>query len=576
MSAAQAIPVEAPPKADPEAQRRAETRLARVGQAEQLFYALGMTPSKYLLTIALPVTLLGVGLAVMLPMLLVPLTGDPVGTALGTAGGLLLVVVALVLPFQARESRRNAIDQHMHEFITHLGVLSTTPMPRLDYFATVAGRRPYGPLADECARIEALVRRWHLALPEACRFVAARTPSHLLGDFLDRLAHALEAGDRTEDFLANEQAVVMQQYGSQYERRLYDLEGFRDLFSSLMMSAAFLSVFVLLLPVLAAVEVMSLLPMVLLVILGLLILLLSLAWVKSPRDPLWHTLPQRSGDERRARLALAPALALALVAGLAARSLGLPGLVQVAAAATPMALAAWAIRRAEDQVRRREDNYPAFVRSLGAGAASRGAAAQDAVEQLQRHDYGPLTPPLRNLHRRLALRIDTPSAWTLFASETGSHLVQTFNAMFLEAARHGGNAMKIGGIISANAAYLLALRKKRLQVAAGLRGTLLGMAGGLSFTLYLNLGIVALLTGIFSDMTMAQSVLPGIGGFREDLGLVDLFVLTVNAAYAVAAAVAIRLVQGGRMQGAFSDMALMLWIGALTSLASGAIADAIL
>lgn len=574
--AALPLPVGELPATKADERRRQAARLARAGRVERLFYALGMNPGRYLLTVALPLAGLGAAMAVLLPMLLVPFAGPLVGGVASALGGLLLVAMAALLPFQAREGRRAGINQQMHVFITHLGVLSTTPMARVELFGTIASKKAYGPLAGECARVYGLVKHWHVSLPEACRFIAARTPSELLGDFLDRLAHALEAGDQLEEFLINEQSVVMHQYASHYERGLYDLETYRDLFSSLMMSAAFLAVFALLMPVLANVDVMALLPLVLLVTGGLLLVLLGLARSKTPRDPLWVQGGERNEGERRARLALPVSLSLALAAGAAAVSLGLPMGPALAVAATPPVLASAAIRREEEQVRRRDDNYPAFIRSLGAGAASRSGAPQDAVEQLQRHDYGPLTPPLRRLHRRLVVRVDTAGAWRCFAAETGSHLIHTFNGMFLEGAREGGNAMKIGGIISRNAAQILSLRKQRAQVAAGLRGTLLGMAGALSFTLYLNLGIVTLLTGIFQNMDLAKSVLPGIGSFRQDLGIVEGFVLAINLAYAAAASVAIRMVSGGRVQGALSDFAAMLWIGVLTSTVTRQIVEAIL
>jgi hypothetical protein len=38
----------------------------------------------------------------------------------------------------------------------------------------------------------------------------------------------------------------------------------------------------------------------------------------------------------------------------------------------------------------------------------------------------------------------------------------------------------------------------------------------------------------------------------------------------------VRIVQGGRLQGAFTDAAVMLWIAAIVAVASGQIADAIL
>lgn len=563
--------VEAPKAKDSTAGNR-----AKVGELERLFYAMGTTPEKYALSKALPLVAAGLFVALLLPVVLVPLAGDLVGTYAPWAVGALLAALAGLIPFLVRDAKRQAVDQQMHVFITHLGVLSTTPMSRVDLFRVISEKQGYGPLADECAKIAGLVKHWRMSLPEACRFTSARTPSPLLSDFLDRFAHALEAGDKLEDYLVSEQTVVMHQYSSKYERRLKDIEGFRELFSSLMMSAVFLAVFAMLMPVLTNIDSSTMVPLVLLATAGLQGMLLALARSKSPRDPLWHALDERGETEQRLRVLLPAAAAVGLALVVAGFLLGLtPGII-LALGSSPPALAALLLMREEDQVRRRDDNYPAFIRSLGAGTAARAGTPTEAVEQLAQHDFGPLTPPLARLHRRLALRLHNPLAWRKFGAETGSNIIHTFTAMFLEAAREGGSAMKTGAIISQNATVILALRKQRAQVAAQLRGTLMGMAGALSFTLYLNVGILGLLGGLFQDVDVAEGLLPGVGASGLDLPGMTTFVTVLSVSYAIAASLSIRLIAGGRLRGAFGDAALMLWISGLTGLAVDAIGGALI
>ncbi|MHC1568091.1 MAG: hypothetical protein ACXQT5_07330 [Candidatus Syntropharchaeia archaeon] len=70
------------------------------------------------------------------------------------------------------DRRRREIDQNIHYFITHMGVLATSDLSLIGIFDLLRKREEeYGALAREVEKIFILVDTWHLSIAEASRFV---------------------------------------------------------------------------------------------------------------------------------------------------------------------------------------------------------------------------------------------------------------------------------------------------------------------------------------------------------------------------------------------------------------------
>ena len=98
----------------------------------------------------------------------------------------------------------------------------------------------------------------------------------------------------------------------------------------------------------------------------------------------------------------------------------LPFGVALALAATPAAAAGIYAEAVEKRIKRREENYAAFVRSLGASAAARGGSMRDVLRKLIAHNFGPLTRLVQRLYARLTWRLHDMLAWKHFCAESGS------------------------------------------------------------------------------------------------------------------------------------------------------------
>ncbi|MGB1586711.1 MAG: type II secretion system F family protein, partial [Thermoplasmatota archaeon] len=268
---------------------------------KESFQILTMDPRDYILKRAVPIGAAAVAVAVAAIFVAGSLL--PAWAAFAVPGGILLIVGAGIFLYPASmvDRKRMEIDNALPFFMTHFGVLSTSNMPRTEVFRILSERREYKALALELKRIHGLVVDWKMALPEACRFASASTPSQIFGDFLERLAHAMETGQPLDKFLKGEQDVVMKEYATVYETSIYQVETWKDIYMSSMMSGAFLAIFALITPILTGASPQGLLIGTLGFILFMEVLLAFVLKMRTPADRLWHGVKIMTGERRRLR-----------------------------------------------------------------------------------------------------------------------------------------------------------------------------------------------------------------------------------------------------------------------------------
>ncbi|TRZ87004.1 MAG: hypothetical protein D4R88_10020, partial [Methanosarcinales archaeon] len=160
----------------------------------------------------------------------------------------------------------------------------------------------------------------------------------------------------------------------------------------------------------------------------------------------------------------------------------------------PFALTGYFARKEEELIKRKDDNFAAFVRALGSTAGARGGIIRDSLRNLTYHDFGPLTPDINELYKRLETRINKIMSWNYFAAGTGSNLIERFGTIFAEGIDKGGKPEAIGDIVGDNFMRIVSLRKLRYSLATSLLGEVYGLTGGIAFTMFLTLAIVKMLT----------------------------------------------------------------------------------
>ncbi len=478
----------------------------------------------------------------------------------------LCIVIALIYPFYYIYARAKNIDTHIPLFITYLATLATTGPSRKILFQMASEKEEFETLAEEAKKIVKIADAWNMGFIKACRAVAKTTPSVIFQDFLERLAHSFQAGEDIKEFLRKEVTVVMNEYERMYKRSLYYIEAANNMYLNMIITLAFVAAFALIFPMLTEMNINSAIyGMILMFFLVDVAMLLFIRRI-TPKDDLLHNLNIKSRDMQMLEKAVIPVVLFSFaifMVLLFTRPFSTP--VNIAISQTPLLLLGVLAGRVEARVMRKDDNFPTFIRTVGASAGVRGGSLTPVIGALRLHNYGALTEDIKALYRRLTLG-DVNRSWRFFAGETGSNLIDKFSRIFIESAYSGGDTAEIGETLGNSFARMIALRKFRRQLASSLKGMLYSAMVGISISIFIIVALVDYLSsGIFGGGSIS---LDGIEfmpvkftAVQLEMSSVAVLVWILLLVHAAISAVIIKIVDGGHMYNSLVHYVTMLWIG---------------
>ena len=489
--------------------------------------------------------------------------------------GLLSVVTAVFYPKIQQDQRRKRMEERFHLFVTHMTILSTTNIDRVEVFRRIGAEEEYGPLSEEARRIVQLIDAWNQSLDDACRMRAKKVPSKLVADFLDRLAYTINSGESLESYLTSEQDAIIRNYATVYEGQLDNLQVMKDLYLSMVLSVTFALVFATVLPVLSGTNptmtVSSVVVMYSFIQLGFLYAIYTIA----PTDPLWYFPTDRTtSTEWRLRIATAigGGLAVLLVVAELVVLLGwtsvdptsVPLPLYAAIPTTPLVIPGLVARGIEERVKERDEEFTSFIRALGASETARQTTTNRVLSTLRDKDFGPLTELIGDLYKRLNMRVDAAAAWRHFTADAHSNLIQKFSEMYLIGRQMGGDPKHLGDLISGNMHEVLQLREQRSQAATTMIGVLYGLTAAATFAFFIGLGVVDVLSGL--DLDFSNSAF-NFGSIIHtdvyDTQIIEYLLVVTVLVNSMLSSVMVRVVDGGHKVNAYIHFVGLTWISAL-------------
>lgn len=563
-----------------------------------------------------------VGVTFLIAIALVVLTGglDEGALFAGITGVLFVLLLTLMatvaaIAFPVLEVQRSAtlIEAEMHMFITRMGILSIGEVGAQSIFDILKQMRDYGELASEVQRIETLVDKWHTSLPEAARIVAHQSPSPLWSDFLDRMAFSIEAGQPIDDFMRSEQETIAEQYNTLYDTRLESVDTLKEIYVSLVTAGLFglviAGIHLVLFEVGGAndtpIEVASRLRFLLLASLVFLFIQVGAVFafratipkdVTFARDEL--DTPFRINFLRSLLLSSVVTLALTLLATLMliwvwddlTSQWDKYGLLFIAVPFSPLLIPAAMVRREENQIQRRDETYPDFIRALGGTAQARSAEPSATIKALRGIDFGMLDNSIDRLEKRLSTRIDSDRAWDYFTADTNSAVISRYTRIYIEGAQSSGKPAETAEMVSRSVGNLLSLRNRRALSANTMWGVALGLlissVASLNVTTAIVLQLGEAIAGVATGLTDTDvSTLAEFGGgvalpVMEDASSVEdnirmfkiIVSLLVLMQVVAVSSIATRL-RGGTRTSAVGQMIQLTWIAGLASLVTALVLE---
>ena len=538
-----------------------------------------MPMSRYLLLIVLPSAVFFAGTAAVAVLVDFPLS---IRLPIPLLGGLVLAT-AVVYPKLLVSQERVEMENQYHLLMTHMTVLSTTNIDRMEVFRKLGNEAEYGALATEVNRVVQLVDTWNQSLDDACRRRARRIPSEPLADFFDRLAYTVNAGQELSEFLLSEQQVMIQNYVTMYESTLDNLEVMKDLYLSMVLSMTFALVFAIVLPILTGTDptmtVGAVIVLYAFVQTGFFLVIRTM----SPYDPIWYypeDINPKGEWSMIASLAVGTVLSTLLVVLVAGDLFGgAPGLTDIfpvssiprplymAIPVTPLAIPGVAFRIQEERIKARDNEFPSFIRALGASETAKQSTTTEVLKTLRKKDFGPLTDDVNDLFKRLNMRLEPDRSWDYFTANTQSYLIQKFSEMYLVGRQMGGEPKQLGELISENMNHVNQLRQQRQQATVTMIGLLYGITAASSFAFFIGYKIVDILANMSLDLTSTSQFDAGQLIYTQvyDLPLIQFMLLGVVMINAVLSSLIIRTVDGGHKANALLHFVMLTWIGCIVA-----------
>ncbi len=485
-----------------------------------------------------------------------------------------LLFVIFILPIAEEIKAKTDIEFYLPIFITRIMVLSVSKTHRLRIFKISIATEKYGYLTTEIDKIIALVENWGFSLTDACKFVADRTPSQVLKEFLERLSHSMEVGEQFMDFLVNEQDIALDDYVIEYDASLKEMELVKEVFVAMVTSVVFMAVFLTILPMMTHQNPVPLLFIVLFLFILLELVIAFYVRTRLPRDDIWYT--QKDVIEKipsRVEKILTLEFAAAIIGSIYLAQILLPMNISsptmVAIIVTPFLVPGIFIRLEEGKVVRRELFYGSFIRAVGRASSFAGGQMEGALEKLILHDFGPLTPPIINLHKRLTMRMGKILPWTHFTAETGSNLIARYCDMYVQAVLMGADSKQVSRLISDNFSRLLQLRKKRYGEASTFSGVFYGLTFTISLTMFITLRIAQMMKNMLNrahtstGSNFQQGFIQNILNAEIDLVTIQYIMVAMIFLHGLFSSFTLSFARGGHKASAYIHFVGMMWVAAV-------------
>lgn len=553
-------------------------------------------PKKYKKRILLPMILLGL-LVFCIPFILeliVPISLD-LNPITFVIGGTVPIFLVILYPYLSWKNKEGEINGKMHFFITHLRVLAISDLSLKDIINILAGKKAYGSLGKELEKISVLSTQWRTPLVKSFRFVADRTPSKILKDFLDRFSQSLVSGVDHREFIEQEQDAVLQEYKTMYESSNENITILNEVYVSLLIGIIFVMSFGIVLPIIIGAQDMNtfiyLSSFMLIICEGMLLYLLR---SMIPLDEIWHRIGKKGEVEKSLNRLFKSSVLASLLLGsalfFAKYSLSVP-IVQiipfeiiVAISLTPLIIPGIKTYRAEEDISRKERSFLGFLPSLGSISAMRGGKITASVYYLSEKDYGILTKHIKDLYKRLRTMIDDDAAWEWFAVDTGSNYIQHSGEMFREATYAAANPRNVAKMITENIRKIRDLRVKKLMIIKTSISLFAGITFGIAFCIYVSLIIARhlntiLQTGMagrpFEGTTINMgAILSTVPPEVFNNSFITIFIVLIIHSFMLA--ITIRTLRGSHILITLLYFVSFVWVVAITATATGTLLGGLL
>ncbi len=391
---------------------------------------------------------------------------------------------------------------------TYMASISTAEVSREKIFEKISERKEYA-TSKYFKKIRDLAKVWNYDYATACKEIAKKVKNKKLKEFLNRYANAITSGEPDSEFLESEWKTFKTVRKDEYLRSLDTLRKWTDAYTAMLVSMALVSIIILLSVIIYNVST----PEKTLYTSAIFILITAIFGVgimykAVPKDIKTHDMKIKS-KEQRIMSKLAPiVLPISIIVFITFCILSLKnpqaktklwGLAFILSG-IPMIPVGILAKIDDRKISERDEKYTIFIRNLGAIVGGSRTTIVEALKKIDLKNLGMLKDSVKLLYRRLAMGLDDRISWERFVGESGSYLIQKFTGIFIDAVDLGGDATRIGNIVSSSNLEMVLLRMKRNLIASGFTGLIVPLHIAMVSLIMFITTILALFSGMTSNL----------------------------------------------------------------------------
>jgi len=385
------------------------------------------------------------------------------------------------------------IESEYPFFLLYLRSVTSGAISRLALLEMASKKVVYKHIAPYFKKILNLVSEWRYSQANACNALSMEAPSKNLGEFLYRMSQSIRSGEPVSQFIEREYIRFSSQYYEKRMRAIERLKSLSDTYLPIKSVTIFLCVTILLSSIFLSPETMILLAI--LTVVGISGTLFALSWriykAAKPDSVLIEDENPKLDSMRRLMLLAISASGIALVA----TPLITPFkdyFYSVTLAGAPLLLVGYLGKRYIRNVKKCEEQYPAFLRHIGSNCAVE-IPILTVLKSACETDFGVLNKAVKRLYAKLLMRLEPEIAWWSFEVELGSKLIQRVNTILTEVLYTGGDVTSTSKLIEKFYFTYTTIRRRRYQVVSYLVGMLVPLHMAMA-------GLFAVIDGFFSAL----------------------------------------------------------------------------
>jgi archaellum biogenesis protein FlaJ (TadC family) len=149
------------------------------------------------------------------------------------------------------------------------------------------------------------------------------------------------------------------------------------------------------------------------------------------------------------------------------------------------------------EIKKAEDNFPAFLRFLGSNLKV-DIPLKEVIREAIEVDFGALNRPIKDFYHRLEMRVEPRVAWLSFETDVDSRLIQRSNVVMTDTLATGGDVNQTSKLLEDFYHTYTSLRRKRYTAASYHIGIVVPLYAVMA-------ALFATLDGFFSSLSIFMS-----------------------------------------------------------------------